>query len=330
MNNYIIRKIIQNNPIKYSYFTKNNILIKKKELLDKLYKIYIPPAYTNIKIFLNKNILATGIDKAGRKQYIYSLESKIKREDKKYCQLIKIGKNINKLNKKIVEDISEKNFSKNKLIAIILKIMELCNFRGGNKKYEKIYGSYGITTLHKKHIKIENNFIEINFIGKKGVINNCIINNKIIQEILKKIYKISSINNPYLFSIKDNDNIIDISINDINKYLNIFSITSKDLRTWNANILFLKNIKKELNNNDILNIKDNLKLKKKIIRDAIKKTAILLHNTPIICKNSYICKDIIYNIENNNIELDIFNSNKIIYKDLLIRLLKNKNCNFHN
>jgi DNA topoisomerase-1 len=330
MNKYIIRELNNNNTLKkYKYFL-NNKEISDKKILDKILKIYIPPAYNNVKIYLNQKVLATGIDKAGRTQYIYSENSKKDRELKKYCQLVRLSKNIKKLKKKINDDLVIKKFTKNKIIALILKIMELCNFRSGNKIYEKKYGSYGLTTLHKKHIKFKKTSVEIDFVGKKGVNNSCIIMDKNIQEIIKNIYKISSNSDPYLFSLynENKNEHIKISVNDLNKYLEEFNITSKDLRTLNANIIFLKNFKKEIEKLNLENY--NIKIKKKIIREAIKLTAISLHHTPTICKNSYIYKDIISKIEkDDNIINRLINSNNNFEK-LLFELLnendKKKKC----
>jgi DNA topoisomerase-1 len=206
MKDYIIRKVINKNNKKYEYYkvidNKINSKIKNKITLEKISKIYIPPAYDDVKIFLNQELLATGIDSAGRKQYIYSENRKKKRELKKYNQIYKLSKNIHKLKRKIKSDLCKKDFDKNKLIALTLKIMDLCNFRSGNKKYEEKYGSYGLTTLHKKHVKINKNKITIEFIGKKGVNNNCVIKNKSLQNIIEKVYKLSSKDNNYLLSIK--------------------------------------------------------------------------------------------------------------------------------
>jgi DNA topoisomerase-1 len=89
MNEYITKK---NNE----YFINKKKIINKN-ILNKISKIYIPPAYKNIKIYLNKTLLATGIDNAGRKQYVYSDNMKKKREVKKLNQLLKLSKNILKL-----------------------------------------------------------------------------------------------------------------------------------------------------------------------------------------------------------------------------------------
>lgn len=314
---YIERKKIGNTFIYYI----DNKKINDKNVLDEIKKIYIAPAYTNVKIYLNKNVLATGIDIAGRKQYIYSDGMKQKRELKKYNKLIHISNNIDNLKKKINKDLLNKKFTMDKLVALVLKIMDLCNFRGGNKIYEKKYGSYGITTIHKKHVSFKKDSVEIDFVGKKGVNNHCIIKNKAIQDIIKKIYNISSNNNPYIFSINYDKKLIHLTVLDINKYLEKFNITSKDLRTWNANLIFLKNLK-----NEIMNLKTDdltITMKKKIIKNSIKNTADSLHHTSAICKSSYIYKKLLHNIETNNNIIKIFKKNintELILKKYLLTL----------
>lgn len=325
MNNYIIRKINNINKKKYKYYNLNNKEIKNKKILEELYKIYIPPAYKDVRIYFDQKYIATGIDVAGRKQYIYNENSKKNRENKKYYKLVKLGKNIKKIKNKIKKDLLNNKFTKNKLIASILKIMELCNFRGGSKVYEKKYSSYGLTTLHKKHVKFNKNITKIDFVGKKGVNNSCIIMDKNIQNIIKNIYKISSKENSYLFSISYNNKNINISMNDINQYLKEFKVTAKDLRTWNANIIFLKNLKKNIdqlaiNFNDLDNNK-KIKIKKNLIKESIKSTSNSLHHTPYICKNSYIYKNILKNIENNDLIINKLKNENIDYEKLLYELL---------
>lgn len=310
MKEYIIRK--KKND-KFEYYTINNLKIRDKNILNKIKKIYIAPAYKNVKIYLDSDILATGIDNAGRKQYIYSDKMKEKRELKKYKRLKLLSKNISKLKYKINKDLDNTKFTKNKLIALLLRIMDICNFRNGNKKYEKLYGSHGLLTLHKKHICIKKDFVEIDFIGKKGVINNCLLKNKNIQDLIKKVYNISSKEDPYLFSIMDKGKVIKVLINDINEYLEIFKVTCKDLRMWNANVIFLKNLKNELE-------LDSTSDRKKLIRSAIKKTAVSLHHTPAICKSSYIFKKIIEDIEkNDNIINQLVNNKNVdnVLKDFI-------------
>jgi len=330
-NNKYITRIINNSTKKYSFYI-NDYKIEDKSLIEKLSKIYIAPAYKDVRIYLNKDIIATGIDAAGRKQYIYSADSKKKRETKKLNTLITLSKYIFRLKKKINDDLNEKEYTKDKVIAIILKVMELCNFRGGTKIYEKKYGSHGLTTLHKKHILFKKDLAEIEFIGKKGVNNHCIIKNDKVVSILKEIYKLSDRSNPYLFSIKDKENnSINVSLTDLNKYLEKYNISTKDLRTWNANIIFLRSIRQEFKDiyPEPYNTKtenQQLNLRKKVIRNAVIKTAFSLHNTPTICKNSYIDKNIqLRLLESDSIMKKLVRENKVEYELFLKELLeKNK------
>ena len=322
---YIKRKKNNNS---FSYYTSNNVKITDKNILDKIKHIYIAPAYTDVKIYLNNDVLATGIDSAGRKQYIYSDRMKKLREQKKYKKLVKISNNIDKLKKKIQSDLLSKTITKDKLIALVLKIMDLCNFRSGNKKYEEKYGSFGITTIHKKHVTFKNNCTEIEFIGKKGVNNYCMLKDKNIQEIIKKVYNMSSKDNSYLFSVHNGDDKVHIDVKDVNEYLRPFGVTTKDLRTWNANIIFLKNMKNILHNldKDFMDKynektdKQRIKIRKQLIKQAIINTAESLHHTPTICKSSYIYKKILEVLENNN---NIFiNLKKHNYNDGIENILK--------
>jgi len=301
---YIKKRIIKN---KSFFFDKNNKQINNIKILDKISKIYIPPAYKDVKIYLNSPILATGIDVAGRKQYIYSEESKELREEKKYCQLVKMSHHMYKLKKEINNNLykSKSEFDKTKMICIVLKIMDLCNFRIGNKIYEKKYGSYGITTLHKKHMKIYNDHIVIEFIGKKGVLNNCTIRDSKFIPILKSVYKKAQRErNPYLF---------DVSMSDINEYLDSFSISSKDMRMWNANMIFLKSLDEEMGNESAIT--------KKMVISAIKNTALALHNTATVCKKSYIYKELF------DLECGIKFERGLSYEEIFKKILK-KNKNY--
>jgi DNA topoisomerase IB len=337
---------------KFIYTDQNNKPINDKKTLDKISKIYIAPAYTDVKIFLNSKVLAIGTDDAGRKQYVYSDKSKSDREKKKYKKLLAMCNIISRLKNKINKDLESKEFDHNKLVALTIKIMDICNFRGGNKKYEEMYGSHGISTLHKKHIQFKKDGIEINFIGKKGVDNYCLIKDKKINGIIKKLYKLSSSSDPYLFSIKDPETKkkTRVSVIDMNKYLEDYNITTKDLRTWNANIIFLKNLKKHAKNMWSLSQAPSacskssgsaswksptgsrcnydkseektdvqkLKLRKKIIRESLESTAQLLHHTPAVCKSSYIYKNMITCLEEDE---NMFNNLNYKSEELLKKML---------
>ena len=96
------------------------------------------------------------------------------------------GKKFIKINQKINEDLYSPKDSKEKQIAIILKLIMECHFRIGNDKYSKKYKSYGTTTLENHHLKAKKDSIIIDFVGKKKVRNVCTVKNKKVVRSLKE------------------------------------------------------------------------------------------------------------------------------------------------
>ena len=278
----------------FKYY-KNKVEITNSDEINKIKLLKIPPAYENVTIINNKKIIAYGYDSKNRKQVLYNPNFIAKQNIRKYKKISSSIKFFSKLKKKIARDLSNTD-EKIKAIAIIITLIFTGGFRIGNKKYEKENNSVGLTTLKYTHLKFENNKILIDFIGKKGVRNLAYCNHRIINEYLNNKYKITSSKDDYIFSYGTNKI---ITSNDVNEYLkkisNYYSdteintiITTKDLRTWNANTLFIGYFKK-LKKDDNSNIEKNIK-------KAIEMVAEKLHNTYSICKKSYIDPEIIANI----------------------------------
>ena len=281
----------------FKYY-KNKVEITNSDEIDKIKLLKIPPAYENVTIINNKKIIAYGYDSKNRKQVLYNPKFIAKQNIIKYKKISSSIKFFSKLKKKIARDLSNTD-EKIKATAVIITLIFTCGFRIGNKKYEKENNSVGLTTLKYNHLKFENNKIIIDFIGKKGVRNLAHCNHKVINEYLSNKYKITTSKDDYIFTYGINKI---ITSNDVNEYLkkisNYYSdtktntiITTKDLRTWNANTLFITFFKKlrRNDNNDNSNIE-------KIIKKAIEMVAEKLHNTYSICKKSYIDPEIIANI----------------------------------
>jgi DNA topoisomerase-1 len=259
--------------------------ISDANVINVIKDMKIPPNYMNVMINSfdkNKKILAYGYDSKGRKQVIYNVKYVMKKNKLKYDKMMHFEKN--NIFKKIVHDtrnnIKNKSDKKIKEICIIIYLIINCGFRIGNKKYRDENKSYGISTIKFKHIDVNTNDIDIKFVGKKGVLNVSKCNHKEICEYLKGKKKIYG----------SEDNVFEnIESTDVNKYLRKYDekITSKDLRTWNANQMFILYINK--------NIKDNVK---NPIKKSIEYVACKLHNSYAICKKNYIDPSIIKFYEN--------------------------------
>ena len=288
----------------FKYY-KNKVEITNNDEIDKIKLLKIPPAYENVTIINNKKIIAYGYDSKNRKQVLYNPKFSAKQNIIKYKKISSSIKFFSKLKKKIARDLSNTD-EKIKAIAVIITLIFTCGFRIGNKKYEKENNSIGLTTLKYNHLKFENNKIIIDFIGKKGVRNLAYCNHNKINEYLNNKYKMTSSKDEYIFSYGTNKI---ITSNDVNEYLKTISnyysrketnstiITTKDLRTWNANMLFLTFFKQLRKTGEGTANKNAESYIKKDIKTAIEMVAEKLHNTYSICKKSYIDPEIIANAE---------------------------------
>ena len=268
MNDYFIRKKVKNG---FRYIDKHNKSISKKSI-EKYLTFYIPPAYDNVKINKKKGkVLAIGYDDKNRPQYIYDKSYTESQSKVKFKELKEFGKNYNKIINKIKADLYTNHDSKNKQISMVLMIMIDCNFRIGNDKYTRDNKSYGVTTLEKRHVKNKNGEIIINFIGKKGIKNTCrLTNKKIIKNLTQKKRTIQ--NKDRIFSYRNKNKYYNITSRDVNNYLKkMGNYSTKFFRTWNANVLFIKESKKC-----------------NTFKECVEKVAKKLHHTPSICNKNYL------------------------------------------
>lgn len=297
----------------------NKVEITDSKEIDKIRALKIPPAYENVTILNNKKIIAFGYDSKNRKQVLYHPSFIAKQNIKKYNKISMASiKFFSKLKRKISEDLggggsggggNEKTLA----TAVIITLILSCGFRIGNKKYEKVNNSVGLTTLKYKHIEFQetNQKLIIDFIGKKGVRNVAECDNKIIYDYLYQKNK-NNMNHSdgdqrdaYVFTYDGNKV---ISSSDVNEYLRRISepysivITTKDLRTWNANMLFLMYYKKLRKHKVKRHSSEtaaaaaaaaDTKDIEKDIKKAIEMVAEKLHNSYSICKKSYIDPKII-------------------------------------
>lgn len=285
MKDYIIRNIVCKKGKKFihEYTDKRGNVITKSEYEPLVKHIYIAPAYDNVKINkrTNEKVLAIGVDDRGRKQYTYNPNYIQAATENKYKSLIEFGNNYKCIVKRINKDMITFEDSKKKQVAMILKMIDECNFRVGNEKYTKENKSFGACTLQNQHIKVGKDSVTVDFIGKEGVRNTCKIKNKRLSKNLRTKKKILG-KKDRIFTYRSNNKYYSVSAPDVNKYLKQFGdFSAKNFRTWTANTDLIK---------ELLKPSTNLK---KHLSASIKKVASKMHHTPGICKKNYINNELI-------------------------------------
>ena len=284
------------------YYLENNQKILDKLILKRINDLVIPPMWNNTRIskLENGHLQAVGRDAKGRKQYRYHNTWQIIRNNAKFFKMISFGNSLPKIRAKIEKDLQQKSWTKTKVLALIVKLLEETHIRIGNQQYAKRNKTYGLTTLRNRHLTKEENKIRLEFKGKRGKEHKITIKNKKLVKLVNKCQEIPGWELFQYYDINGNKQAIDSS--DVNEYLHKISgnsFTAKDFRTWSASLICF---------NELLDIgiTKNENEKKKNILSAIDVAAKELGNTRNVSRQYYIHPEI-FNTYNNSTIQKYFN-----------------------
>src|SRR6202012_4234010 len=176
----------------WSFYDAHGKLVKDKELITRFTRLVIPPAYTNVWISPHENghLQFTGTDAAGRKQYRYHPEWNKLRNQSKYHLLQLFASYLPAIRAHVDKDLNRHNLDHEKVVALVVRLMELTSIRVGNESYKKLYGSFGLTTLQDRHVKIEGSNVRFEFKGKKGVFHKVSLQSKKLARLVKQCREI--------------------------------------------------------------------------------------------------------------------------------------------
>ncbi len=272
--------------------------VKDRDALLRIKKLVIPPAWQQVWICPanNGHIQATGLDAKKRKQYKYHTLWNALRNQTKFYRLHTFGSSIPQLRRQLEKDLSLPGLPPEKVLALVVTLMEHTSIRVGNNLYEKLYGSFGLTTLKDQHVKINGQQLRFMFKGKKGVTHHIQLKNKRLAHMVKQCRDIPG---KELFQYLDEDgkrHAIDSGM--VNAYLKHISgsdFTAKDFRTWSGTVQALTAFRE-------LGCCDTAGHIKKNIVTMLDTVARHLGNTRSVCKKYYVHPVIISLYENKRLE----------------------------
>ncbi|WP_316822820.1 DNA topoisomerase IB [Pedobacter gandavensis] len=286
-------------PGNFHYVDKAGQQIRELADLERIRALVLPPAWTSVWISPRKNgyLQATGIDQAGRKQYRYHSDWTSRRADRKYFRLYDFGKALPAARKKIARDLKRKDLDERKVLAICMQLLLKTLIRVGNSSYQQLYGSYGLSTLRNKHVKINGNRVMLSFIGKKGVHQELTLTDKTLARMLQKCKDMPG-QDLFQYQMQGNErHSIDSGM--INNYIREITgddFTAKDFRTWGGTLEAMRQLavcgaKEEVEANS----------KKKVIVAVLDCVAAKLGNTRAVCKSAYVYPLLLEAFENDQL-----------------------------
>jgi DNA topoisomerase I len=252
-----------------------------KETLSRIKSLAVPPAWTEVWICPDPrgHLQATGRDARGRKQYRYHPRWREIRDETKYERLVIFGQALPMIRKRVDRDLAQPGLPRTKVLAAVIALMERTLARIGNSEYTRDNGSFGITTLQNRHVRIGGGRIELDFRTKHGIRHRSVVADRKLARIVKNCREVPG---SELFQFLDEAGARhSINSEDVNAYLREIAdadITAKDFRTWAATNLALLALAERCSG----------KPTKKAVVEVIKNVAKQLGNTPAVCRKCYI------------------------------------------
>lgn len=293
----ITRKRRRTKAVAWDYFDPKGKLITKAETIDRCNKLVLPPAWVDVWISTDPeaHLQATGKDAKGRLQYRYHVNWTKARAEEKFKGMPAFARELSTIRKKVDADLKLEGMPKDKVVALIVKLIDLYHFRVGNDEYARTNKSYGLTTLKNGHMSIDRSKNAegkidaiFEFVGKSGKLWKRRIWEDDLALLIEESGKVGTgKKNEDLFRYEDgNGHDFDIKSNHINEYLDSITppdrkVTAKDFRTWAATWKTAYRLSKQLDPN-------TLTARKKVAKEVIKTVASDLGNTPAVCVSSYI------------------------------------------
>jgi len=280
----------------FTYIFDNKPIKDKKEL-ERIRRLVIPPAWTNVWICTSEkgHIQATGLDLRGRKQYKYHPLWNFLRNETKFHRMLEFGKALPLLRARVEEDLRKKGLTQEKVLAAVVSLMERTFIRIGNNEYEKANGSYGLTTLKNKHVAINGDRVIFSFNGKKGIHHDVSLRNKRLARIVSQCHDIPGKELFQYYAEDGSRHPIDSGM--VNTYIREAmheEFSAKDFRTWAGSLHALQAFRAIGEAATETAIKKNINSVLDIVSGK-------LGNTRTVCRKYYVHPRLIQLYEDNKL-----------------------------
>ena len=272
-------------PGKFRYVDAAGKPVRDRAVLERIRLLGIPPAWTDVWICpsANGHLQATGRDARARKQYRYHARWRETRDANKFDQMKEFVHALPVIRRNVHRHLRLPGLPREKILAAIVRLLETTLIRVGNEKYARDNGSYGLTTLRNRHVRIRGERMEFDFRGKSGQQHHIELQDAKLAAIVRRCRELPGYD---LFQYVDEQGERRVvTSTDVNEYLSSISAggayTAKDFRTWAGTVLAVL----ALQGREPPQVKSHAK---KNIADAVRAVAARLGNTPAICRKCYV------------------------------------------
>ncbi|MCX7514510.1 DNA topoisomerase IB [Frateuria hangzhouensis] len=270
----------------FSYLDADGQPLADRAELARIRALAIPPAYRDVWICPSPDghLQATGRDARGRKQYRYHADWRTQRDHGKFDRLLAFGAALPKLRRRVRQDLARAGLPREKVLALLVRLLDETLIRVGNEAYARDNHSYGLTTLRSRHVRVVRGRLRFCFRGKSGQEQEVELDDRRLARIVRRVQHLPG---QRLFQYLDDEGArqsVDSGM--VNEYLHAVcgeDFSAKDFRTWGgtaqaAGVLACTPLPET----------GGERARRHALMTAVKQVAGVLGNTPAVCRKSYI------------------------------------------
>ena len=247
--------------------------------------LVIPPAWQDVWVcpWPNGHLQAVGTDDAGRRQYLYHPDWRVRRDGEKFRKMLEFGKALSRAREQVLLDLGAEGMTQERACAVAVRLLDLGYFRIGNEEYAEENNSFGLTTLERRHVQREGKALVFQFTGKSGIEHTITIDDPGAVEALEVMRRRRS-GDDRLLAWKDGRRWRAVDSSLVNEYVGQttgMEATAKDFRTWHATVIAAASLAEA-------GVASSKAARKRTVVAAMKEVAEYLGNTPALARSAYV------------------------------------------
>jgi DNA topoisomerase-1 len=270
----------------FSYLDANDKPVKDAEEILRIKELAIPPAWQEVWICSDPlgHLQATGIDAAGRKQYLYHPRWRELRDRQKFDQMVDFARALPRLRKRVRADMKGDELDQRQVMACAIRLLDVGLFRIGSEEYADDEGGVGLATVEKDNVTVEDDEVVFDYLAKSGLRRVQAVQDPQTREVVAALKRRRSGPNQ-LLAYRAGRRWHAVRSEQINEYLKGQlgeEFSAKDFRTWNATVLAAVSLAADGRG------AISVAARKRAINGAVRGVAEVLGNTPAVARRSYI------------------------------------------
>jgi DNA topoisomerase IB len=268
----------------FEYVDADGNRVDDEDTMARVRELAIPPAWKDVWICMHPrgHLQATGVDAAGRKQYLYHADWRTRRDQQKFDEMLEFAEALPGLRRVVKRDLRGDGLSRDRVLACGVRLLDLGMFRIGSEDYAEQNQSYGLATLLKEHVTVDGTEVKFDYPGKSNQRRRHSVIDADVIPVVTALKRRRGGSNE-LLAYREGRRWVDVTSDDVNDYVKRATggeFSAKDFRTWNGTVLAAVAVAGE--------VPKSKTARKRRVNDAVKGVAFFLGNTPAVCRASYI------------------------------------------